>query len=39
YGLMRFTRFGMDGMSMTGMQVSSPLYRLLAQVRPEKSVP
>ncbi|EAR1627482.1 pathogenicity island 2 effector protein SseG [Salmonella enterica] len=38
YGLMRFTRFGMDGMSMTGMQVSSPLYRLLAQVRPEKSV-
>lgn len=23
YGLMSFTRFGMDGMAMTGMQVSS----------------
>ncbi|EAB6841756.1 pathogenicity island 2 effector protein SseG [Salmonella enterica subsp. salamae] len=39
YGLMSFTRFGMDGMAMTGMQVSSPLYRLLAQVTPEKSTP
>ncbi|EKT7565847.1 pathogenicity island 2 effector protein SseG [Salmonella enterica] len=39
YGLMSFTRFGMDGMAMTGMQVSSPLYRLLAQVTPVKSAP
>ncbi|EEC7123563.1 pathogenicity island 2 effector protein SseG [Salmonella enterica] len=39
YGLMSFTRFGMDGMAMTGMQVSSPLYRLLAQVMPEQSAP
>lgn len=39
YGLMSFTRFGMDGMAMTGMQVSSPLYRLLAQVTPGKSTP
>ncbi|ECE6698416.1 pathogenicity island 2 effector protein SseG [Salmonella enterica subsp. houtenae] len=39
YGLISFTRFGMDGMSMAGMQVSSPFYRLLAQVNPEKNVP
>ncbi|AGS65356.1 hypothetical protein A676_00072 [Salmonella enterica subsp. enterica serovar Enteritidis str. 2010K-0262] len=39
YGLMSFTRFGMDGMAMTGMQVSSPLYRLLAQVTPEQRAP
>lgn len=39
YGLMSFTRFGMDGTAMTGMQVSSPLYRLLAQVTPEQRAP
>ncbi|ECC1691561.1 pathogenicity island 2 effector protein SseG [Salmonella enterica subsp. salamae] len=39
YVLMSFTRFGMDGMALTGMQVSSPLYRLLAQVTPEQSTP
>ncbi|MBA3111590.1 pathogenicity island 2 effector protein SseG [Salmonella enterica] len=39
YGLMSFTRFGMDGMALTGMQVSSPLYRLLARVTPEQSAP
>ncbi|MCL0127275.1 pathogenicity island 2 effector protein SseG, partial [Klebsiella pneumoniae] len=26
-------------MAMTGMQVSSPLYRLLAQVTPEQRAP
>lgn len=32
YGLMSFICFGMDGMVMIGMQVSSLLYCLLVQV-------
>ncbi|ECG8588926.1 pathogenicity island 2 effector protein SseG [Salmonella enterica subsp. salamae] len=38
YGLMGITRFGMDGMAMLSMQISSPFYRLLAQIMPKQGV-
>ncbi len=36
---MGFTRFGMDGLAMTGMQVSIHYIVSLAQVTPEQRAP